>query len=484
MKKKVNNIYYKHLSYANLLDCYNIIKKTCKNKKAINRFELNLNTNIYNIYNALYNKTYKPYKFTIFMIFEPKPRIVMSQCIRDKIVNHFVSKYYLLPYLENKLIDANVATRKNMGTSYAKKLMIKYINNIRMNSKDDIYVLKLDISKYFYNIDHTILINFLKKDILDEDIIHLIKSILDETNSSYVNDTINKLTLANNVQMPIYKNNVGLGLGAMTAQFFAIYFLNNLDHYIKEKLKCKYYVRYMDDLVILSNDKLHLKNILQKISEQINLLNLKINPKSNIYNLKYGINFLEFKYKIVNNKFYLLNKKGNLRRITRKLTYLKTNDLVKYYKSLGSYNGYIDLKGCEFKMSSINKYEHYKKEYENYIVLIKEGVFYKTFDKDALILWSILNYKLNNNSLSFSLSVSSKVFDALHLKDIGYVIISDDILKVSGNAEVYSLHEKLALHYYDKYTKKNELSAMLDKILDDDSNYEKVCNFFSELITK
>lgn len=142
------------------------------------------------------------------------------------------------------------------------------------------------------------------------------------------------------------------------------------------------------------------------------------------------------------------------------------------------------VKCCKFKMSSINKYENYKKEYENYIVLIREGAFYKTFDKDALILWSILNYKLNNNSLSFSLSVSNKVFDALHLKDIGYVIISDDILKVSGNAEVYGLHEKLALYYYDKYTKKNELSAMLDKILDDDSNYEKVCNFFSELIIK
>lgn len=62
LKKKINNVYYKHLSYENILNCYNIIKKTCKNKRAINKFELNLNTNIYNIYNALKTKTYKPYK--------------------------------------------------------------------------------------------------------------------------------------------------------------------------------------------------------------------------------------------------------------------------------------------------------------------------------------------------------------------------------------------------------------------------------------
>ena len=130
LKKKVDNIYYKNLSFDNLLNCYKIIKKTCKNKKAINKFELNLNTNIYNIYTSLYNKTYVPYKYTIFMIFEPKPRIVMSQCINDKIVNHFISKYYLLPYLDNKLIDANVATRVNKGTSYANKLLVKYINEM------------------------------------------------------------------------------------------------------------------------------------------------------------------------------------------------------------------------------------------------------------------------------------------------------------------------------------------------------------------
>lgn len=483
MKKKVDNIYYENLSFNNLLNCYKIIKKTCKNKKAINKFELNLNTNIYNIYTSLYNKTYVPYKYTIFMIFEPKPRIVMSQCINDKIVNHFISKYYLLPYLDNKLIDANVATRVNKGTSYANKLMVKYINNLRMIDKNkDIYVLKIDISKYFYNINHSILIEFLKKDIADENVINLIKIILSETNSNYVNEEIEKLNKENNIDMPIYKYDVGLGLGAMTAQFFAIYFLNNLDHYIKEKLKCKFFCRYMDDLVFLSHDKEYFKNILEIISNKFSFIGLKINPKSNIYNLKYGINFLEYKYKIINNKFYVLYKKGNIKKINSKLNYLYTNDLIKYYASLGSYNGYLRMKGISFKMKAIEKYESLKKDNNKCIVLIKEGVFYKTFNEDAIILWHIMNYRLTNDSLSFSLNVSNKVFDELQKKEISYIVMSDDTLKVLGNDEIYDLYKKLANYYYDKYKKKEELTSLLDNLLDKDlENYDKIFNFFESI---
>lgn len=483
MKKKVDNIYYKNLSFNNLLNCYKIIKKTCKNKKAINKFELNLNTNIYNIYTSLYNKTYIPYKYTIFMIFEPKPRIVMSQCITDKIVNHFVSKYYLLPYLESNLIDSNVATRVNKGTSYAKKLMVKYINNLRMIDKyKDIYVLKIDISKYFYNIDHNILVEFLKKDITDENVINLIKIILNESNKTYVNETIERLNKENNVKMPIYNYDIGLGFGAMTAQFFAIYFLNNLDHYIKEKLKCRYYIRYMDDFVFLSHDKMYLIKLLENINVKIASLGLKVNPKSNLYNLNYGINFLEYKYKIINNKFHVLLKKGNSKKIKKKLEYLYKKDLIKYYSSLGSYNGYLKLKGESFKMKSIEKYESLKKDNNKYIVLIKEGVFYKTFNEDAIILWHIMNYRLTNDSLSFSLSVSNKVFEELRKKEISYIIMGDDILKVLGNDEIYDLYKKIANYYYDKYKKKEKLTNLLNNILDKDlKNYDKIFNFFESI---
>lgn len=157
------------------------------------KFSLNKNVNVYNIYMRLKNRNYKPLPFRLFLIFEPKARLVMSQTVSDKMVNHFITNYYLLPYLEKKLIDQNVATRKNKGSSYANKLIIDYINKIRIEDKNiDIYCLKIDISKYFYSIDHNLLLKMLEEDIEDKSVIDIIKKVIDETNKPYVNETINK----------------------------------------------------------------------------------------------------------------------------------------------------------------------------------------------------------------------------------------------------------------------------------------------------
>jgi len=175
-------------------------------------------------------------------------------------------------------------------------------------------------------------------------------------------------------------------------------------------------------------------------------------------------------------------KKGNSKKIKKKLEYLYKKDLIKYYSSLGSYNGYLKLKGESFKMKSIEKYESLKKDNNKYIVLIKEGVFYKTFNEDAIILWHIMNYRLTNDSLSFSLSVSNKVFEELRKKEISYIIMGDDILKVLGNDEIYDLYKKLANYYYDKYKKKEKLTNLLNNILDKDlKNYDKIFNFFESI---
>ena len=127
MKKTTkNNIYHKYITYENIYEMWKIIKKTCKNKDEVYSFSLNLNTNLYKIYNELKTINYKPNKFNPFMIFEPKPRLVMSQKIKDKIVNHFVTNFYLLPILDKSLINSNVATRINKGSGYADKLLKKY----------------------------------------------------------------------------------------------------------------------------------------------------------------------------------------------------------------------------------------------------------------------------------------------------------------------------------------------------------------------
>lgn len=239
---------------------------------------MNKSTNNYSIYRILKEKRYKPLPFKLFMIFEPKPRLVMSQMTTDKIINHFVTNYYLLPYLEKTLIDQNIATRKNKGSEYGNKLVKDYINKIRINNKnEEIFCLKLDISKYFYNINHDILINKLEKKIKDKDVIDLVKIIISETNKSYINETISDYNSNCNTDIPYYKYNTGLSIGAMTSQFLAIYYLNDLDHFIKEKLKAKYYIRYMDDFLIFDTNKDRLKEIWKEIEKVVNDLNIFVN---------------------------------------------------------------------------------------------------------------------------------------------------------------------------------------------------------------
>lgn len=238
------------------------IRINTKNKGKLQRFEFNYVSNITYIKKILETKKYVPSRYNIFMINEPKIRLIMSQNIIDKVINHVVSKYLLIDIFDNSLINENVATRSNRGTHYGIRLLKKYINKLK---NEEFYALKFDISKYFYNIDHEIIKRIIANRIKDKDAINLINNIIDSTNHKYVNKRItnlksneieklkqknvsNKNKLIEDInRIPIYKYGKGLPIGNMSSQFLAILYLNELDHFIKEKLKIKYYIRYMDD---------------------------------------------------------------------------------------------------------------------------------------------------------------------------------------------------------------------------------------------
>lgn len=268
MKSK-KYLYNNMLKYDNALEMYNKIKRSCRNRKAIYEFSLNLNTHIMNTLMLLNNKNYKFSRYKIFMIRDPKFRIIMSENIQDKLVNHMVSKYILLPSLESKLVDTNVATRISKGSGYAFNMFVKYINKLKYTNKE-IYILKIDIKKYFYNIDHKILMNKLKKYLKDKDALDILEIIINSTNDEYVNREIiklknekikyiNKLNISDREKsiklkmindIPLYEYGKGLPIGNMTSQILAIFYLNDVDHYIKEVLGFKYYIRYMDGATV------------------------------------------------------------------------------------------------------------------------------------------------------------------------------------------------------------------------------------------
>lgn len=467
MKKVVSskNIYDKCITIDNIYKIWNIIKRTCKNRKEIYYFSLNLGTNIMNIYYTLKEKRYIPSKYRVFMIFEPKPRLVMSQSVKDKIINHFITNYYLIPYLDNLLIDSNVATRKNKGSSYAMILLKKYFNKIIINNKNkEIYCLKVDINKYFYNIDHNILINMLEKRILDKDVINLIKIIIRETNKDYINNIIKKYIDKYQVDIPYYINNKGLSIGAMTSQFLAIFYLYNLE--------------------ILDTSKDRIKNSFKEISSEIEKLNLKVNKKSNIYRTSKWFNFLGFNYRLVNNKIIVSGSKDTVIRINKKLNILQKKDKIAYLKSEASYYGYFKIynkiKRNSFKMKSSELYELYKEKYPDRLVIIKEGIFYKSYYEDGKIIWYLFDYKYLNNYSSFGNNSYDKVISKFKELELGYIIIdkNKELVNIEKEMDIYKSYVMLANKKYGKYDKKKILIDKINTILDNDfSKYETIDNY-------
>ena len=312
-----------------------------KNKKKLLNFERNKFQNLINIYYDIKNNNYSVEHYNVFLIREPKKRIVMSLNIHDKIINHYVTTFILIPKLEKYLDHRNIATRKNKGSDYGIKLVKKYLELLKKYNQ--IYVLKLDISKYFYNIVHEVLKHMIK-DELNIDEYKIVCSIIDSTNEYYVHNTILKYQ-KKDTNIPNYEFGKGLPIGNLTSQFLSIFYLNRLDHYIVHDLHLKYYVRYMDDFLIFHYDKHYLEKCLIKIKHQLNnIYHLKVNEnKTKIMNIKEGFVFLGYSFKIKNNK--TITKLRNetyckVKRRIKKIKYMTKENKISFLKYFSSINNY------------------------------------------------------------------------------------------------------------------------------------------------
>lgn len=361
--RRVNNIYDSILDIKVIQKIYSSrVGVNTKNKLKLEKFENNYVSNMIYIKQILEERNYKPGRYNIFLIKEPKLRIIMSQNIIDKIINHVVSQYFLINIFESTLIEENVATRKNKGTKEGIVLLKKYLNEIK---NEKFYVLKFDISKYFFNLDHDIIKELLEHKIKDKDVLKILCDIVDSTDSCYVNERINLLKekeikkiidsncknkdlLVKEIkELPNYEVGKGLPIGNMSSQFLAILYLNELDHFIKNKLKIKYYTRYMDDGVIIHQNKEYLQYCLEEINKLLERYKLKLNKKTKIYSCKEGFEFLGFRYIIKNNKVIMKVKNSTKKRFKRKIKeYNKLLDKNKlsefdYNQVLASYKSHL-----------------------------------------------------------------------------------------------------------------------------------------------
>lgn len=281
--KRINNLYNKLYDLNNLIKVFDLVCKKTKNKRKVSLFMDNKVMIITKAYNDLINKSYMPSKYREFYIYEPKKRLIIEVNMYDKYINHLVSEIILKESIIDCLIDSNVSSRKNKGTKYGLELYYKYFNILK-SKYHEFYILKIDIKGFFSNIDNKILINMLKNRIKDQDAIDILVKII----NSY---------------------DKGLPIGLYTSQLLSIFYLNHLDHYIKEKLKIKYYIRYQDDMVIFHNNKEYLKEILIIIKEELKKRKLEVNNKTKIYKSNENINFLGRKKNMKRSKEYLRKRK-------------------------------------------------------------------------------------------------------------------------------------------------------------------------------
>lgn len=264
--KRIGNLYDRTYNMKNIIKAYDEVCRNTKNKRKVFNYKQYKCIYITRVYTILKNKEYTVGPYNVFYITDPKKRRIVSQGIQDKIVNHLVSREILYPALMPCLIEENVASRKGKGTKEGLRLYYEFHRKCKVKY-GTYYILKCDISKYFASIDKNILKDKLKRRIKDKDALKIVFDIIDSEES-------------------------GLSIGNMTSQILAVFYLNDLDHFIKEELKIKYYVRYQDDFLLFHESKEYLKICLNKISEFLKNEKLTLNKKTRIYNSNNNFIFL------------------------------------------------------------------------------------------------------------------------------------------------------------------------------------------------
>ena len=272
-----------------------------RNKKDVQEFEFNLEDNLFQLHSELRNKTYQHSNYTSFSICDPKPRRIHKAIVRDRVLHH-ASFRILYPIFDKSFIFDSYSCRIRKGTHRAVNRLEKFCRKLSKNKAKNIFALKCDVRKFFDSIDQGILLELISKKIIDKNGMWLVSKIIRSFSAA---DALDFRFSAGGG--PVfggrgndrgdYKGGMrGLPLGNVTSQLFANIYLNELDQFIKHKLKIKLYLRYCDDFVILAEDEKCFSDLVFRISKFLkNRLKLNLHPdKIIIRKYRQGVDFLGY----------------------------------------------------------------------------------------------------------------------------------------------------------------------------------------------
>lgn len=340
--KTIKNLYPKIYDFENLYKAWENARKGKRFRDEVLTFTSNLEENLIDIQNHLIYGTYRVGKYRPFYVYEPKKRLVMALPFRDRVVQWAIYRQ-LFPIMDKHFIFDSYACRKGKGAHAAADRLQYWLRQTDRKEKRH-YYLKLDISKYFYRVDHEVLKKILKKKIRDKPLIDLLCTVIDCEET--------KFGLPAGVDPDVCPENerlsdVGMPIGNLTSQMFANLYLNELDKFAKHKLRLHYYIRYMDDIIILHPDKKYLAEVKNEIESFLNNeLHLQLNKKTAIRPCSMGIEFVGFRIWATHRKLKTKTAKKIKSRVKYLIKAKESGKITKesFDRSIASYKGI--LKHC------------------------------------------------------------------------------------------------------------------------------------------
>ncbi len=298
------------ISLENLLSAWKEFLCGKKARADVQEFGARLMDNIILLHSDLSNRRYTHGGYHEFRISDPKPRVIHKASVRDRLLHHAIYRI-LYPFFDRTFISDSFSCRKDKGTHAALDRFKRMAYQVSRKNTITGWVLKCDIKKFFASIDQAVLMKILEQYIPDEDIMGLLGNIVMSFQT---------------------RENVGLPLGNLTSQLLVNIYMNKFDQFVKHKLKAKHYIRYADDFVFLSEDRLWLEDLLPQATRVLKeKLHLTMHPdKVFLKTLASGVDFLGW----VHFSTHRVLRSATKRRMMRRIEEHSTEETIQPYLGL------------------------------------------------------------------------------------------------------------------------------------------------------
>ena len=281
--KRLGDVWPQLVSFENLLAAYRKARLGKSRRPGVGEFSLQLEPELLQLQRDLQSEAYQPGTYRLFTIYDRKPRVIAAAPFRDRVVHHAVMQL-IEPRLDRTFITDSYACRQGKGVHAAVDRYQAWCRTYR-------YVLKMDVRHYFPSIDHDLLKEKLRRRIKDARVLALLDRIID---GSPHTDSACGYFPGDDLFTPLTRR-VGIPIGNLTSQFFANLYLDDLDHFIKQALQIRPYLRYVDDMVVLDHDKLRLADIRAAVRDGLATDRLILHPnKAHITHVAHGLNLLGY----------------------------------------------------------------------------------------------------------------------------------------------------------------------------------------------